>query len=63
MTRSPEGFLICHDVPINRTGVYEYYGSEIGKDGPDADKTFKVLRRPEDVFKPAALASPIETAE
>ena len=20
MTRTPEGYLICHDVPINRTG-------------------------------------------
>ena len=23
MTRTPEGYLICHDVPINRTGDQE----------------------------------------
>lgn len=24
MTESPEGYLICHDVPIARTGPQEY---------------------------------------
>ena len=30
MTRTPEGFLICHSVPICRTGTQEYLPQEIG---------------------------------
>ena len=55
--KTPEGYLICKDVPINRIGTYDYLGNELGLSGTDADKTFKVLRRPEDVFRPATLAS------
>lgn len=57
MTRSPEGYLICHDVPINRVGVQKYYGSELGMTGEDASRQFDVLRRPDEVFSPATLAS------
>lgn len=57
ITRTPEGYLICHDVPINRTGTYKYLGAELGLTGADADKEFTVLRRPEEVFSPATLAS------
>lgn len=54
--RSPEGYLICRDVPINRTGVQEYLAGELGLDG-DPERVVKVYRLPEDVFAPAALAS------
>lgn len=54
--RSPEGYLICRDVPINRTGVQDYLAGELGLDG-DPERTVKVYRLPEDVFAPAALAS------
>ena len=57
MTKTDEGYLICHDVPINRIGIYDYLGREIGMDGADSMKSFKVLRRPEEVFSPATLAS------
>lgn len=57
MTETPEGFLICHDVPINRIGAQDYMGDEIGMTGQDAEKAFKVLRPPEEVFDKAALAS------
>lgn len=57
MTETPEGFLICHDVPLNRVGVYDYLGSELGLTGEDSTKFFKVLRRPEQVFDKATLAS------
>ena len=54
--RSPEGYLICRDVPINRTGVQDYLAGELGLDG-DPERTVKVYRLPDDVFAPAALAS------
>ena len=56
MTKTPEGFLICHDVPIARTGQQEYLAGELGLDG-DPDRLVQVQRRPEDVFDPAAVAS------
>ena len=56
MTKTPEGFLICHDVPIARIGQQEYSAGELGLDG-DPDRLVQVQRRPEDVFDPAAVAS------
>lgn len=56
MTKTPEGFLICHDVPIARIGQQEYLAGELGLDG-DPDRPVQVQRRPEDVFDPAAVAS------
>lgn len=52
-----EGFLICRNVPIARTGVQEYLGKEIGLDGEDAEKVITVQRNPEEVFSSPALAS------
>ena len=56
MTESPEGYLICHDVPIARTGPQEYYARELALDG-DPERLVTVDRRPEDVFEDATLAS------
>ncbi len=56
MTATPEGFLICHNVPIARTGWYEYLGEEIGADDKKGE-IVKVYRSPEEVFGPAAIAS------
>lgn len=55
-TATPEGFLICHNVPIARTGWYEYLGDEIGV-ADMSGKVVKVYRSPEEVFSPAAMAS------
>ena len=52
-----EGFLICRNVPIARTGEQEYLGREIGLTGADADRPIKVRRPPEEVFADTALAS------
>lgn len=52
-----EGFLICRNVPIARTGEQEYLGREIGLTGADAGHLVKVRRPPEEVFADAALAS------
>lgn len=54
MTRTPEGFLICHNVPLARTGEQDYLGSEVGE--PDLP-IVKVYRRPEEVFRKATLES------
>lgn len=56
MTDTPEGYLICHDVPINRTGEQIYLARELQLDG-DPERCVTVHRYPEDVFDPAALAS------
>lgn len=56
MTRTPEGFLICHNVPISRTGWYEYLGEEIGANDKQG-QIVQVYRSPEEVFNPVAIAS------
>lgn len=52
-----DGFLICRNVPIARTGDQDYLGSEIGLDGEDAGKIIPVHRSPEEVFSQATMAS------
>lgn len=54
--KTPEGYLICRDVPINRTGTQTYLAHELGLDG-DPDRPVTVYRLEEEVFDPAALAS------
>ena len=54
MTETPEGFLICHDVPIARTGKQDYLAREIGGQG---ENMVPVLRVEKEVFSQAAMAS------
>lgn len=56
MDKTPEGYLICRNVPINRTGVQVYSAREVGVPG-GGDEPVNVYRLEEDVFSPAALAS------
>ncbi|WP_049041810.1 DUF2213 domain-containing protein [Clostridium sporogenes] len=56
MTRTPEGFLICHNVPIARTGWYEYLPEELGIES-NQNELVKVYRDPEEVFSNSAIAS------
>lgn len=56
-TKTPEGYLICHGVPIARTGYYEYLGRELGVNGDNSVQMFRVYRSPDEVFAPAAIAS------
>lgn len=51
-----EGFLICRNVPIARTGSMDYLESEF-KPGGDSSKMIKVFRYPEEVFSEAAISS------
>lgn len=65
LSETPEGFLICHNVPIARTGYQDYLGSELIACLPDIkkemdinpDKIYKVYRSKEEVFAPATIAS------
>jgi hypothetical protein len=54
MTVTPDGFLICFNVPIARTGWYDYLPQEIGVEGQGL---VKVYRSPEEVFNRQAIAS------
>lgn len=54
MAETPEGYLVCYDVPINRTGTQDYFPQEIGLNGTEK---ISVERLPEDVFSPETLAS------
>lgn len=54
MSKTPEGFLICHSVPIARTGTYKYLKCELGLEG---NEVVDVYREPEEVFDKITLAS------
>ena len=54
--REPEGYLICLNVPVARTGVQDYLPSELGLPGPD-DRLIPVRREASEVFSPACMAS------
>ena len=54
--REPEGYLICLNVPVARTGSQDYLPSELGLEGPD-DRLIPVWRPEEEVFSPACVAS------
>ncbi len=53
---TPEGFLVCHDVPIARTGTQLYNKEEIPIDaGPDG--LIRIERNGEEVFRDETIAS------
>jgi hypothetical protein len=58
---TPEGFLICHDVPVARTGAMRYLAAEV--DDPehpiagDAEGIVVAERTPEEVFRTETIAS------
>ncbi|AHX12933.1 hypothetical protein CH75_06475 [Dyella jiangningensis] len=59
---TPEGYLLCLDVPVARTGEMLYAEGEIaGEDGEEItggpDKIIRVSRGPEDLFRPETIAS------
>lgn len=56
ISETPEGYLICKEVPIARIGVQEYLGRELGL-SDKYDDLIKVYREEEDVFSPEAIAS------
>jgi hypothetical protein len=56
ITQTPDGFYICKNVPIARTGWYQYLRREVGAEG-NPDEMVDVYRSPEEVFNSAAIAS------
>lgn len=54
MSTTPEGFLICHSVPVARTGEQRYRASELGM---HTDEMVTVRREARNVFENAAIAS------
>jgi hypothetical protein len=55
---TPEGFLICRDVPLARIGEMAYSIEDCPLEG-DEDGEIIVSRSPEEVFRPETLASMI----
>lgn len=53
---TPEGFLLCEEVPIARTGMMVYGPNEVPvSTGPEG--YIKIFREEEDVFRPETIAS------
>lgn len=52
-----EGYLICKNVPIARTGKQDYLAREMGVADADPERVIPVMRNPEDVFAVETLAS------
>ena len=55
--KTPEGYLICQDAILARTGEQSYLMSELYDDFDGEDKLIQVKRKPEQVFSAEALAS------
>lgn len=55
MITTPEGYLVCKNVPVARTGTQQYRGCEFGADEPN--KIYNVTRSEPEVFDKAAVAS------
>lgn len=54
--KTPEGYLICVDSVLARTGKQTYRRNEIFTDSED-DRLIEVDRKPEEVFSPETMAS------
>ena len=53
--REPEGYLLCLNVPVARTGFQDYLPEEL--DLPPSGAPIPVFRPPEEVFSPECIAS------
>ena len=53
---TPEGFLVCKNVPVARTGVQQYLGRELGLNNK-YDDLINVYRTEDEVFNPKVIAS------
>lgn len=57
IAKTPEGFLICQDVPISRTGYQTYLSSEMFDSPSNGHRAIPVYRPAEEVFDVKSLAS------
>ena len=53
--REPEGYLLCLNVPVARTGTQDYLPEELGL--PGGGELIRVLRPEAEVFSPETIAS------
>lgn len=53
---TPEGFLLCEEVPVARTGEMEYVQGEVPVEA-GLDGLIRISREPGEVFRPETLAS------
>lgn len=53
---TPEGFLLCEEVPVTRTGEMIYGPGEVPVE-PGPDGLIRISRTPDEVFRPETLAS------
>lgn len=53
--KTPEGYLLCRDVPISRVGSFEYSAAEVGL--PNIGSVVSVSRPEEQIFNPETIAS------
>lgn len=56
LSETPEGFLVCQDVPITRTGILLYGENEVPLEA-DSQGTIQIERNPEDVFLEETIKS------
>lgn len=54
---TPEGYLLCLDVPIARTGILEYLPEEVNMEAAEGRSAIQVYRMDADFFTAATLAS------
>ena len=57
MTETPEGYLICLNVPVARVGEQKYLARELGIKDKDPNEMVTVHRTEEEVFSPKTIAS------
>ncbi len=57
MEKTPEGFLLCHDVPISRTGFFEYLKSETNLKTADDRGIVKLERPADELFSESTIKS------
>ena len=55
--KTPEGYLVCRDCIIARTGKQTYLKSEIGKEDDSDEQYIDIDRKPEQVFDEKTMAS------
>ncbi len=55
--REPEGYLLCLNVPVARTGSQEYLPAELGLPADSPGGLIPVFRPEEEVFSPETVAS------
>ena len=55
--REPEGYLLCLNVPVARTGTQDYLPEELGMPGSGPPGMIPVLRPESEVFSPETIAS------